>query len=1758
MKKAVALLIIAIFLSQQVCLAVGITDEITSRLPSVSSLKSSVQSSLSSISSTAQSYVSKASSTYTAASNVYNTVKSVTGISTTNFTSPFSNINIQGIKSTAGLVTGVLTNNPQAGIAVANTNWTKTISNQLPGIKNAIYDKANWAIDQTIFKPGFWDTPEGREHKEFLSQYFAFITLPGGAAEGVLSSAGDLLTTGVSRYVPSLAIDSGSWALRSGRVAQGLNYAWQGSNMIWGNPAVRSYIGLAGAGVLVNTVYGLSPLKSPAYNTFADNNGRIGYLMNEIRQEEHLLAPGKYNDDMLSGLSEVAATPQGVKNYLEERKIKTNERVVADATEIASLNVQNQNLTNGFNWYEKGFTGLAGISDSLVVPISKGLDNYGVPFAGAFIKSVGSFSPLTGLSIGANAGASPSYSWRGFADFVANPLEAGVGLRRGSIVDGRWDYDSGYRNLGEAAGSLFILRGGSGEALRGVKSAKTQFSLLSLPPAYEKYKAPVTMAVVTLPLAAAALWEGGKTGNLGTAASATAVMAVNMFGPGIVKNKLTPVDFSGINTGGTAGGSAPENIKTVPLPSSIEVNPFELPRIHGDDNLKGVGDNLRNELAGIKLEVLTVDNLNAIGKRIAEETKNILAGKVGKDITIDNLVAREFAGLVKNRNFNIRPDQLAFTYSVAVHLAQSNLEMPTKGLAVGLEMSGGKMDGYLSGIKVALDITQKINANQESKIKNIYIDPDSKNLEQLKDNPTVERLAKDCNVFKIEDAHAPVLIGQFKPQKPQIYLMENYDAKSIGLDEKGASARQKKILEGVTGVIVNEIQLVLVDADLIKGPREGIYSKLTDENAKSLVMKEVKLLRVINEEINKEAGLHDNGIEGITKTRSLLSGHEVRSEYQLKPASRGKIIESISISHKDLLKDLGYGRAKEEFSNLIDLAADTLFNKEKGKHYWITSDKEGKYVDYRIADSDGTERPNTRFGSQEVAGLIALKEGATDEQVADNLLHKPTDRITTTELLKKIGIDKAIFGSATTEGQGKTLNEMGVSTVRVTPEEKVDWDNGINKLDVISTDLPDVAAAVKHVVELIKSKEVSQVAVTDISASKLEEVRAGILKAMDDGIIPRSEIEFVTGENRELQGRKFEEIRENNKVDPSKKPILIIQGMGAGVNTFNAPNGKYKVALIKVGVDSKDKLTQLSGRINKANRAEGTFSVIVNERKDRLITTKEKEELGKISSPEAKKEAVLAISEKINKEQDAQGVSRLRQEAGKLVDVSRHQAEVTDKDIEYLQSEYLKKIRQRAGVIAQGDIATAAQLEKYLSQRGLSQPVEALKSLGLVFDGRVRGTQDELTLRGKRFLEFLANFEEQIMRGSANPYQFLKIARDQLRIKQDVLLGQLNDPNNFSTDLPDKLSILAKEEDVLNKILEDGKDIPAPYIILNMWSLINNPILKPQVLEALEEQNIFIKSKDVENLQLTDLPQYSQLKDAQVKEIKSDLFEYLLNIESVGGTGALNNLIKEVSIKETDILAASEGQIRNWLNAENFKNGDLNKLFNSGYGKEIILKLVKETAGNPALFKAWLAQVINMDTADLKIDFTVEKAKMEFYKQAKVDGIDEKKIENIIGIIDERLVAQPAISKFAKELNKTVPELIAKLIIEDIGLGKLDNLKNKLYYSFSKEAITKLANKYGLKEIEEILTLNLIEENKSIVKETKDFLAQPSNNSYPASANLKLIAEAIFNTNSPERLNRIISDIKETLSVLPSTVSTAPVLPAVTNLEAVKTAVIGD
>lgn len=553
MKKAIALLIIAIFLPQQLCLAGIISDLKSGRLPSSSSIESA-----------AKYYVSSARTTYTAASNVYNTVKSATGLSLGSFTSPLSNINIQGIKSTAGIVTTALTRNPQAGIAVVNTNWTKTISNELPRIKNTLYDKAIWARDQTIFKPGYWDTPGGKQYGDFLTQYSLIAIGPAGAAEGLVPSVGGVLTAGVARYLPSLAIRGGSlveWTVPKLK---------QGSGWILNSRPVVTYgkyvLVPAGIEVMGNTLYGYSPFKSAAFTTYTFNQGRITDLMSDISRRQHSLkagtfAPENYEpliSDLSTAFPDNTATPEGVKDYLQKNSDKY-QKVISDDTQILSNLATISNLSNDnkhqagkFSSFEKGFTALAEVNYAAVNALGNKINNLGIPFAGEFVKSTGSFTPFTGLSIGASVGTDPGHGFYGFANFFASPVENGIGLREGSIIErlsnrefsallAGEDYHSNYRNLGKAAGSAFIILGGGREVAGAAKAVKAKAGAMdAFLSAHPDINAVVTHryfkpAVLIAPLAGVALWEGYQNDGLGKPLAASAIM----FGPGFIKKGTT-------------------------------------------------------------------------------------------------------------------------------------------------------------------------------------------------------------------------------------------------------------------------------------------------------------------------------------------------------------------------------------------------------------------------------------------------------------------------------------------------------------------------------------------------------------------------------------------------------------------------------------------------------------------------------------------------------------------------------------------------------------------------------------------------------------------------------------------------------------------------------------------------------------------------------------------------------------------------------------------------------------------------------------------------------------------------------------------------------------------------------------------------------------------------------------------------------------------------------------------------------------------
>ncbi|MFH1190811.1 MAG: hypothetical protein V1670_01260, partial [Candidatus Omnitrophota bacterium] len=566
--RFVALLVTAVFLPEQICWA-GFTDEFKSRLPSLPNLKSTAQSYVS----TAQSYVSQARTIYNTATRVSGAIQQVTGVSPARFDSISNKIGL--IKFAAGLAAGVITKNPQTVTQAAKANWGKeistTVNNGLANIKNDVYNKAIWARDQTILKPGFNDSPKGKEHWKALGTYFLFITGPTMAGEKLLASSVGVIGTGIARYAPSLTIDIGSWALRSGQLGRGLNYIPQGKNLLLNSRPVVTYGKwvLAPTGILLmgNTLYGYSPLKSPAFSAYTHNQGQITNLMDKISLAQHIRQPGSFNvnsyETAISDLSQAfpgeTATSEKVSDFLVADKEKYKDikfddpEIAAHLTQIVQLSNKNGELGGKFNVYEKAFTGLAEVNTAAVYGLANGINSLGVPYAGEFVKSVGSFTPLTGLSIGGSVGADPGQGFHGFANFIVSPVEDIVGLRTGSFIyylakiqNPFQDYHANYRNIGRGLGSAFILYGGGREIKNAADNVKTRGigskfdSFLSANPRVNNFvnkpwvKPLAFKAVVMGPLAAASLWQGWNNGDLGIPFVSAAVL----FGPALWRSGI--------------------------------------------------------------------------------------------------------------------------------------------------------------------------------------------------------------------------------------------------------------------------------------------------------------------------------------------------------------------------------------------------------------------------------------------------------------------------------------------------------------------------------------------------------------------------------------------------------------------------------------------------------------------------------------------------------------------------------------------------------------------------------------------------------------------------------------------------------------------------------------------------------------------------------------------------------------------------------------------------------------------------------------------------------------------------------------------------------------------------------------------------------------------------------------------------------------------------------------------------------------------
>ena len=349
--------------------------------------------------------------------------------------------------------------------------------------------------------------------------------------------------------------------------------------------------------------------------------------------------------------------------------------------------------------------------------------------------------------------------------------------------------------------------------------------------------------------------------------------------------------------------------------------------------------NIGKGVGRIKLDsISSSEEALRIGKGIKNEIKNIENNNpsTGKFI---NLVAEEALRLTNERGFGFKDKegQLAFMSMVALFTAQRNLGLTPgigkamEGLAVGLEASGGKEDGYLSGMKIGLNITSKLDSKATPTL--LHVEPDTQNLSQTLANPTIEKLSEKYNVFKIEEGKISA-IGEEIAGKPSVYFLDNLQLKNLRLDGNSIISRKN-----IDMVIVNEPQVVFVDADLIRA-FPNVSEDLIKAGHADVVAnagEEAKALELILNHVKAaagERGLTAEGEGSFYKTAQGLSG-ERREAYELMPEVKAEIYKELSnnLDAKKLLDAVHYD--SEYQKSMLDQAADMLIYKEKGWHYYV-------------------------------------------------------------------------------------------------------------------------------------------------------------------------------------------------------------------------------------------------------------------------------------------------------------------------------------------------------------------------------------------------------------------------------------------------------------------------------------------------------------------------------------------------------------------------------------------------------------------------------------------------------------------------------------------------------------------------------------------------------------------------------------------------------------------------------------------------------
>ncbi len=447
--------------------------------------------------------------------------------------------------------------------------------------------------------------------------------------------------------------------------------------------------------------------------------------------------------------------------------------------------------------------------------------------------------------------------------------------------------------------------------------------------------------------------------------------------------------------------------------------------------------------------------------------------KAGKEVETHNIQDRILLGMAENANilekkfgkeFKEQTKQLAFAYKVAEFTylsskfagrgkARDYLQREALRMAAGY----GKEDGFGIGLVTAYKM---VKADRGSAPKYLFATADQALVAQMAMNPLIRSMGNEVKVISKESAIVD-------PHAGGIYLTDQKTMQEILLEAKSGNKLKAAFLKSFEGGAVDEIQAALSATPVIHGVSgqilSDIYEAHLSQEQKQVLNENAKRYELAMKEVLIEYFRHGESFADTFRNRERQVGTTIRNTWEV--INKDELVARLQEDYKDAFKDI----SRTDIERLTDLAADAIM-KINGRDY--RGDWSNGEFDYHVM-GNGKLMLHTVFGDAKLAAMVAIKEnllnligegnkrnlveavkaGRGEHLIRDlevslkgtaiRLMHFKTGEATFIEVMSYIGADKFIVGSATLEGNKKSLDKLGFEITSLTGESTLELDHRV-------------------------------------------------------------------------------------------------------------------------------------------------------------------------------------------------------------------------------------------------------------------------------------------------------------------------------------------------------------------------------------------------------------------------------------------------------------------------------------------------------------------------------------------------------------------------------------------------------------------------------------------------------------------------------------------------------------------------------------------